>query len=107
MGFPSPARDYIESRINLNDLFIHHPSATIRVDTPDGFLLVDRAEAIKPGDRIAFQHMGYSEIGKVYRHSIITPDGEALEGEALKEVIVIGKVTLEVKALHADCWPGI
>ena len=102
MGFPSPARDYIESPINLNDLFIPHPSATIRVDTPEGFILVDRAEVIKPGDRIAFQHLGYSEIGKVYRHTIITPEGEAIEGEALKEVIVIGKITLEVKALNED-----
>lgn len=107
MGFPSPARDHIESPLNLNDLFIPHPSATIRVDTPDGFVLVDRAEAIKPGDRIAFQHHGYSEIGKVYRRSIITPEGEAIEGEALEDVVVLGKVTLEVKALREDFWPGI
>ncbi|PLV61767.1 translesion error-prone DNA polymerase V autoproteolytic subunit [Erwinia sp. B116] len=27
-GFPSPAQDYIETRINLNDVCIAHPSAT-------------------------------------------------------------------------------
>ncbi|EOK4350035.1 S24 family peptidase, partial [Escherichia coli] len=27
-GFPSPAADYIEQRIDLNQLLIQHPSAT-------------------------------------------------------------------------------
>ncbi|VUC84306.1 DNA polymerase V subunit UmuD [Raoultella terrigena] len=27
-GFPSPAQDYIEQRIDLNELLINHPSAT-------------------------------------------------------------------------------
>jgi len=27
-GFPSPAADYVERRIDLNELLIHHPSAT-------------------------------------------------------------------------------
>lgn len=27
-GFPSPAADYVEQRINLNELLIAHPSAT-------------------------------------------------------------------------------
>ena len=28
MGFPSPAADYVEARISLDQQFIHHPSAT-------------------------------------------------------------------------------
>ncbi len=32
MGFPSPAMDYVEVRINLNTLFIDHPSATSLVE---------------------------------------------------------------------------
>lgn len=27
-GFPSPADDYVEQRIDLNELLVHHPSAT-------------------------------------------------------------------------------
>ena len=27
-GFPSPAQDYVEKRIDLNDLLVRHPSAT-------------------------------------------------------------------------------
>lgn len=27
-GFPSPAQDYVEQRIDLNELLVNHPSAT-------------------------------------------------------------------------------
>ena len=56
-GFPSPADDYIESRLDLNEFLISHPSATFYVhvtgDSMTGagiyhgdILIVDRA--IKP-----------------------------------------------------------
>ncbi|MFA7057409.1 MAG: translesion error-prone DNA polymerase V autoproteolytic subunit [Candidatus Cloacimonadales bacterium] len=53
-GFPSPAQDYIEDRLDLNEHLIQHPSATyfVRVDGysmieagifPDDILIVDRS----------------------------------------------------------------
>ncbi len=53
-GFPSPATDYIEKSLDLNEYLIEHPAATyfIRVDgysminagiNPDDILIVDRA----------------------------------------------------------------
>jgi DNA polymerase V len=53
-GFPSPAQDYIEDRLDLNEYLIKHPSATyfVRVDGysmieagifPDDILIVDRS----------------------------------------------------------------
>jgi DNA polymerase V len=53
-GFPSPARDYIEGRLDLNERLINHPAATffIYVDGysmvgagiyPDDLLVVDRS----------------------------------------------------------------
>lgn len=53
-GFPSPAQDYIEESLDLNEYLIKHPSATyfVRVDGysmieagifPDDILIVDRA----------------------------------------------------------------
>lgn len=57
-GFPSPAQDYIEGTLDLNEYLITHPKATffIRVEgysmidagiQPDDLLIVDRAlEAI-------------------------------------------------------------
>lgn len=60
-GFPSPAQDYVEERIDLNKLIISHPSATyfvrvsgnsmIGVGIGDGDLLVvDRSLTAGHGD---------------------------------------------------------
>lgn len=59
-GFPSPAEDYIEARLDLNEYLIQHPAATffIRVEGdsmlgagihPDDLLIVDRAVEPAPG----------------------------------------------------------
>ncbi|MGB9096967.1 translesion error-prone DNA polymerase V autoproteolytic subunit [Erwinia sp.] len=62
-GFPSPAADYVESRIDLNELLVSHPSATyfiraagnsmIEGNINDGDLLVVDS-SLKPqhGDRV-------------------------------------------------------
>jgi len=60
-GFPSPAADYVEGRIDLNDLLAPHPSATFtfrisghsltRSGIHDGDLaLVDRSLTARSGD---------------------------------------------------------
>jgi DNA polymerase V len=62
-GFPSPANDYIEERIDLNQLLIKSPSATffIRVEgesmvgafiPPKALLIVDRSLRASNGDII-------------------------------------------------------
>ena len=59
-GFPSPADDYLEGRIDLNEHLIHHPAATffVRVsgDSMKGagifdgdLLIVDRAAEVTSG----------------------------------------------------------
>ncbi|MDD5089368.1 MAG: translesion error-prone DNA polymerase V autoproteolytic subunit [Candidatus Wallbacteria bacterium] len=58
-GFPSPADDYIERKLDLNEYLIRHPAATffVRVEGesminagihPGDILIVDRA--LEPGD---------------------------------------------------------
>jgi DNA polymerase V len=60
-GFPSPAMDYIEERIDLNKTFIKHPLATFIVECtgdsminafipPKAKLIVDRSLIPKTGD---------------------------------------------------------
>ena len=59
-GFPSPAEDYLEGRLDLNEYFIRHPAATFYVKVSgdsmrgagilDGdLLIVDRAVACTDG----------------------------------------------------------
>lgn len=62
-GFPSPAADYLQKRIDLNELLIKHPSATFFVKVegdsminafipPKALLLVDKALNPQNGDVI-------------------------------------------------------
>lgn len=60
-GFPSPAQDYIEQRIDLNHLLVRHPAATYFVRAtgdsmidggigPGDLLVVDSAITAQQGD---------------------------------------------------------
>lgn len=60
-GFPSPALDYMEERIDLNKVFIKHPLSTFIVQCegdsminafipPKAKLIVDRAVTVRSGD---------------------------------------------------------
>lgn len=62
-GFPSPADDYIDKKLDLNDLLIRHPEATFFVKAEgdsminagiqeDDILIVDRALEAKNNDVI-------------------------------------------------------
>lgn len=60
-GFPSPAADYVEQRIDLNELLVSHPSSTYFVKaagdsmieagiSDDDLLVVDSARTADHGD---------------------------------------------------------
>jgi len=106
MGFPSPATDYVEERINLNRLFIPNPVNTFRIETATGFMLVDGAAKVRPGDLVAFQMEGNPMLGKWYPKHLMTEDG-LIEGDQLEEVIVLGAVTVEVLTLDEKWRPTI
>lgn len=70
-----------------------NPANVMRIDTPDGFALVDRLLTPAPDDVVAFQFGNYPQIGKLLWTGIITQDGETIDGEGLEGIIVLGKVT--------------
>ena len=60
-GFPSPANDYLEKRIDLNEIFIKHPLSTFIIECtgdsminafipPTARLIIDRSLVAKNGD---------------------------------------------------------
>ncbi|MCP2232894.1 phage repressor protein [Erwinia aphidicola] len=104
MGFPSPATDYIEDSICLNRLFIPHPSSTSLVEFGGLQYVVDSSMAPANGSEIYYEIFGEIGIGKLMGKSIITPEGEALEGQVMEEVIVLGTVVLTITS-HYD-WNG-
>ncbi|WP_158618936.1 phage repressor protein [Pantoea sp. YU22] len=71
-------------------------SSSFRIETQDGFVIVDSAERVKPGDEVAFQYDGYPMIGILFSSGLITPDGETLEGDVMERIIVLGKVTATI-----------
>ncbi|MEN4571824.1 phage repressor protein [Pantoea agglomerans] len=107
MGFPSPASDYIERRIDLNDVLMPHRNNMILIETPDGFVLADKSLKPAPGDKIAFQIGEFPQLGKLFRTGIITSDGETIDGEGMEGIIVLGKVTAEVVSVYVPLRPTI
>jgi len=71
-------------------------SCAFRIETPDGFVIVDCGVKMKPGDEVAFQYDGYPMVGKLFSSGLITQDGEKIDGEGLESIIVLGKVTATI-----------
>lgn len=55
MGFPSPAADYVEKRIDLNAILMPHRNKMLLIETPDGFVLADKSLKPVNGDTVVFQ----------------------------------------------------
>ena len=79
-GFPSPADDYIEKTLDLNELLIQKPAATffIRAEGesmlgagiyPDDILIVDRSIEPKPGKIIICAVNGELTVKRLMRHA--------------------------------------
>lgn len=100
MGFPSPASDYIERRIDLTDVLIPHRNNMILIEAPDGFVLAEKSIKPVPGDKIAFQIGEFPQLGRLFTTGIITSDGETFNGEGMDGIIVQGKVTAEVVSVY-------
>ena len=107
MGFPSPAKDYLENRIDWNELMVPRPAATLFVPTDDGFVLIDKSIRPKAEDTIYFEAFGQFQLGRLGRNYIVCQDGETFEGEALEQITIIGVQTWGVVSLHNDNRPTI
>ncbi|HFT9438196.1 hypothetical protein ACJEJE_13065 [Escherichia coli] len=56
----------------------------------------------KQGDTVLIQYTGGTDFAKVMGKAFITRDGEALEGEALDDVVVLGIVTFVINRIWKD-----
>ncbi|AYL66170.1 MULTISPECIES: translesion error-prone DNA polymerase V autoproteolytic subunit [Citrobacter] len=81
-GFPSPAQDYVEKGIDLNDLLVQHPSATYFVkssgDSMVGagigegdLLIVDSARNPVHGDIVIAAIEGEFTVKRLQLHPIV------------------------------------
>ena len=122
-GFPSPADDYIESRIDLNEVLIRHPSSTffLRVSGDsmrdagilDGDLLVvDRAIEPRSGQVVVAVVEGAFTLKYLRRHQgrwrleAAHPDYPPLE-LAQGDVSSIGDSGIEDSCIGDSCIWGV
>ena len=109
-GFPSPAEDYIEGRIDLNRELIKHPLATFYVRVigdsminagifPNSLIVVDRMEEARDGaiviarvnDELCVKRLSLGDDGQIW----LMPENEhysPIEIKAEDEFEVWGKV---------------
>ncbi|OGQ96896.1 MAG: peptidase S24 [Deltaproteobacteria bacterium RIFOXYD12_FULL_57_12] len=109
-GFPSPAEDYIEGRLDLNEHLIRHPAATFFVRVagdsmlgagihPGDILVVDRA--LEPADKkvviaVVDGELTVKRIRIIEGRVLLVPENvayEALRIEGDMQVEIWGVVT--------------
>lgn len=104
MGFPSPATDYIEDRLTVDKLC--HIDMNCRViETDSGWAVINIALPVIPGVVVLATFDGRNHFAKVMGRSLITEDGEAVEGEALEDVVVHGVVTYTINRCSEERSP--
>lgn len=77
------------------------PSARI-VETQEGYDVIESASAFKRGDTLLIWFCGRQQHEYRAGHALITDDGEAIEGEALDDVRLVGVVTHTIRPVCSD-----
>ena len=104
MGFPSPATDYVEQQLSPSILCdIGEDSRVIETDI--GFAVIEPVVKKTPGDVLLILCDGHTQFAKLMGEALITNDGEAIEGTALEEVQVLGRVTFFINSMINDDRP--
>lgn len=77
------------------------------IEISPGFVVVDITSHPQPGDTVAFSFCGGMQFARVQGKSLITPDGDVIEGDALDDVRVAGVVIFLIKEINNDELPTI
>ncbi|AMG53261.1 LexA family transcriptional regulator [Citrobacter amalonaticus] len=105
MGFPSPAADYLSRRLTVDMICGISMNSRI-LETSEGYAVIDVSLNVRQGDTLAVLADGEMQFVKLAGRALISEDGEAIEGSALEEVEVIGRVTFFInRALGDDGCP--
>ncbi|MFI3308946.1 translesion error-prone DNA polymerase V autoproteolytic subunit [Ewingella allii] len=116
-GFPSPAQDYIEKGIDLNELCVNHPAATYFVMATGmsmvdagiyegSLLVVDRSLQAKHGDIIIASVAGEYTVKRLCTHPVfqlipMNPDFPPIVlHDGGDELEVFGVVTFTINGLQ-------
>lgn len=100
MGLSSPAANMPAAFVAETEPFFP-PSASI-VETQEGYDVIDNASLFKRGDTLLIWFYGRQQHAYWAGSALITDDGEAIEGEALDDVRLVGVVTHAIHPVSSD-----
>lgn len=103
-GFPSPAKDFIETRLSVASI-CNIDANSLVIETSRGYAVVEKGSRPKAGEYVLVSWLGRNYFARTAGKALITEDGEAIEGEALDDVEVIGVVTWLVNRTRGDEAP--
>lgn len=86
--------------VSAAEPFIPHSSRI--VETQEGYDVIENASAFKHGDTLLIWFCGRQQHAYWAGDSLITDDGEAIEGEALDDVRLVGVVTHTIRQVGSD-----
>lgn len=101
MGFPSPANDYAQRALTVDMICGTGPN-TRTVETATGYAVIDVSLKPKQRDTVLITYAGQTDFAKIMGRSLITREGESIEGEALNDVVVAGVVTFIINRAIID-----
>ena len=101
MGLPSPAQDYVQRPLCLNELFNVNGN-TLLIETSSGWAVIDKSRRPDPGIVLLVSVDGFNQFARWMGDALITEEGEAIEGEALDDVTVIGPVIALINVVDRD-----
>ena len=101
MGFPSPASDYVAQRLSVNTSCNVGPNTRL-FERSGGYVVLDISLKPQQGSQVLILHGGGTELATLSGKALITEDGEAIEGEVLDDVTVIGVVTFTICDVRQD-----
>ncbi|EIQ0040715.1 hypothetical protein LUG75_000119 [Escherichia coli] len=106
MGFPSPAKDYIERTLTIETICGVTANSLV-IETSHGFAVIDEGMKPTPDSTYLISYSGGCHFAKRRGGALITIDGEVLEGEVLDEVDVKGILTYLINRAVDDDNPVI
>ena len=70
-----------------------------------GFAIIEPVVNKTPGDVLLILSDGHTQFAKLMGRALITDDGEAIEGAALEQIEVLGRVTFFINRAIDDGLP--
>lgn len=103
MGFVSPATDYVEQRLSPASICTTNESRIL--ETSSGFAVIEPCTRLVQNQVLLILSGGRTQFARVMGRALITDDGEAIEGDEVEEVKVMGRVTYFINSTDEDERP--